>query len=176
MCVPLVVTGILFELFLAGGARDAHWTGTNEDASVASVKSIRDAGLMYLLANCSISMFCSTCLVLTSPSLSFGDRDFRTFSFGDWWSFPLTHLDFLGFSLRLACGTAVSLVRISISVCGSVCVSHLCLDCRHHLKSQLCDSPFRKTAVAMHWLRVASSLHKADKVSQSIPAVPLAFH
>ena len=118
MCVPLVVTGILFELFLAGGARDAHWTGTNEDASVASVKSIRDAGLMYLLANCSISMFCSTCLVLTSPSLSFGDRDFRTFSFGDWWSFPLTHLDFLSFSLRLACGTAVSSVRISISVSG----------------------------------------------------------
>ena len=49
VCVPLVVTGILFELFLAGGARDAHWTGTNEDASVASVKSIRDAGLTYLL-------------------------------------------------------------------------------------------------------------------------------
>ena len=35
--------------FTAGGARDAHWTGTNEDASVASVKSIRDAGLTYLL-------------------------------------------------------------------------------------------------------------------------------
>ena len=47
--MPLVVTGILFELFIAGGARDAHWTGTNEDASVASVKSIRDAGLTYLL-------------------------------------------------------------------------------------------------------------------------------
>ena len=38
VCVPLVVPGFLFELFLAGGARDAHWTGTNEDASVASVK------------------------------------------------------------------------------------------------------------------------------------------
>ena len=49
VCVPLVATRILFELFLAGGARDAHWTGTNEDASVASVKSIRDAGLTYLL-------------------------------------------------------------------------------------------------------------------------------
>ena len=34
--------------FTAGGARDAHWTGTNEDASAASVKSIRDAGLTYL--------------------------------------------------------------------------------------------------------------------------------
>ena len=38
-----------FLSFLAGGARDAHWTGTNEDASAASVKSIRDAGLTYLL-------------------------------------------------------------------------------------------------------------------------------
>ena len=51
MFVPLVVTGIPFELFLAGGARDAHWTGTNEDASVASVKSIRDAGLTCLAEN-----------------------------------------------------------------------------------------------------------------------------
>ena len=33
----------------AGGARDAHWTGTNEDASVTSVISIQDAGLTYLL-------------------------------------------------------------------------------------------------------------------------------
>ena len=33
---------------LAGGARDAHWTGTNEDASVTSVISIQDAGLTYL--------------------------------------------------------------------------------------------------------------------------------
>ena len=43
--------GFVFLLFpyLAGGARDAHWTGTNEDASVVSVKSIRDAGLTYLL-------------------------------------------------------------------------------------------------------------------------------
>ena len=39
---------LVFSLF-SGGARDAHWTGTNEDASVASVKSIRDAGLTYLL-------------------------------------------------------------------------------------------------------------------------------
>ena len=37
--------------FRAGGARDAQWTGANEDASVASVKSIRDAGLTYLLKN-----------------------------------------------------------------------------------------------------------------------------
>ena len=54
--------------------------------------------------------------MLTSPSLSFGDRDFRTFSFGDWWSFPFTHLGFLGFSLRLACGTAFSSVRKIINV------------------------------------------------------------
>ena len=41
--------GLCFSRFSAGGARDAHWTGTNEDASVASVKSIRGAGLTYLL-------------------------------------------------------------------------------------------------------------------------------
>ena len=120
--MPLVVTGILSNCFRRG-CQDAHWTGTNEDASVASVKSIRDAGLTYLLGR-KPTVFCSNCLVLTSPSLSFGDRDFRTFSFGDWWSFPFTHLGFLGFSLRLACGTAVSSVRISISVC--VCV-HTCV-------------------------------------------------
>ena len=51
MCVTLGIIGILLDCFelLAGGARDAHWTGTNEDASAASVKSIRDAGLTYLL-------------------------------------------------------------------------------------------------------------------------------
>ena len=52
VCVTLGVIGILLDFLfciIAGGARDAHWTGTNEDASVASVKSIRDAGLTYLL-------------------------------------------------------------------------------------------------------------------------------
>ena len=51
VCVTLGIIGILLDCFelLAGGARDAHWTGTNEDASAASVKSIRDAGLTYLL-------------------------------------------------------------------------------------------------------------------------------
>ena len=46
MCVcPLKSQGsnqivLILLWFLAGGARDAHWTGANEDASVASVKSI----------------------------------------------------------------------------------------------------------------------------------------
>ena len=46
-CVPHSVPKSLPRFLLAGGARDAHWTGTNEDASVASVKPIWGAKSTY---------------------------------------------------------------------------------------------------------------------------------
>ena len=42
-CLVCVTSTVIIDAklpLLAGGARDAHWTGTNEDASVSSVISM----------------------------------------------------------------------------------------------------------------------------------------
>ena len=54
VCVPLVITGIqsdcaFFFLFLSRGCKQPIQSCTNEDTGCVLVKSIRDAGLTYLL-------------------------------------------------------------------------------------------------------------------------------
>ena len=132
MCVPLEITGILSDCddsssFSAGGMRPSRKRMSTKLCALVEARSDQP-GAPACLSCCPSCYSTSSCKVLVSsaevhgPSSLSIDRfavlHFGTLTFGgvNIWSWGGLNPVSLGFSLRLACGTAFTSVRISISV------------------------------------------------------------